>query len=382
MLYYLQGTNIISKDESGQIKCSDFAPTSYSDSYRGQFIQKEIYTETVCSIAEIIKQTSEKDTDTLILNAKYFRLPGLVKAIFEQASPALLIKSDIDFIINSQQLKSGDYTFVDILENETNIYKFTVENNMHSISSKYKTDNTKLKRSLADAMKANEKENMFFNTLFSFRNIISVNQYLKKNELNQEDFADCNFSSSDVEIGKFTKANLATFFEVIALVIDNSIAINSSNQSTTILKSPLTSYLPIAKIAKSNSNSIIINELELLKNSTITNSIKNTHSEANYELKYFPDSKRKQLPVSIWLLSETENLSFQILKTTDKENVLFHINLSELKNRLSNSFFSVGNKLLVKYLVELKNDCCNNLHLRIQTLDKEEFYHLVNDQTV
>jgi hypothetical protein len=152
MLYFIQGTNIISKDKAGQIKCSDFTPALYSDSYQDQFIQTEIYKETACSIADRLNPTNTKDTDTLILNAKYFRHPGFIKAIFDQAPNTLQTKSDIDFIVNSRQLKAGDYTLIDILEDETNIYKFVVENNQYSISSKQRTENTTLKQALADKL--------------------------------------------------------------------------------------------------------------------------------------------------------------------------------------------------------------------------------------
>jgi len=129
MHYFIQGTNIISKDKSGQIKCSDYTPALYNSNYQDQFIQTEIYKEAACSIANRIQPTSNKDTDTLILNTKFFRFPGFVKAIFDQTPTASQIKSDIDFIVNSRQLKTGNYTFIDILEDEINIYKFVVENN-------------------------------------------------------------------------------------------------------------------------------------------------------------------------------------------------------------------------------------------------------------
>ena len=379
MLYFIQGTNIISKDKSGQIKCSDFAPALYPDSYQGQFIQTEIYKETACSIADRLKQTNSKDTDTLILNAKYFRQPGLVKAIFDQVPTASQIKSDIDFIINSRQLQAGKYIFIDITQEETNIYKFVVENNQYSISLKQRTENTILKRTLADKLKASISDDKLFNTLFSFHNIISTNEHLKTNQISKEDFADLNFSTSNVEIKNFTKADLSAFFKSLAAVIQNSIDSFVSNETTNIVKSPLTSYLPVEEILKQNSNAIIINELELLSNSTNTTSIKNTPLNVSYELKYFPQSKKALSPFSIWLLSETDNLSFEITKTIGKKNIALQITLSDLRSKLSKSFFSLGDKSLVKYLVELKSDCCNNLHLRIQTIDKEEFFFLIND---
>lgn len=379
MLYFIQGTNIISKDKSGQLKCSDFTPALYPDNYHDQFIQAEIYKDTACSIAQRLKPTSNKDTDTLILNAKYFRQPGFVKAIFDQAPTASQIKSDIDFIINSQQLKSGDYTFIDILEDETNIYKFVVENNQYSISSKQRTENTTLKQTLADKLKTSISEHKLFNILFSFHNIISTNEHLKTNQISKEDFADLNFATSNVEIKKFTRADLSTFFESLASVVQNSIDAFVSNGTTTIVKSPLTSYSAVEEILRQSSKAIIINELELLNSSTIPTSIKSTSTNVSYELKYFPESKKVLLPFSVWLLSETDNLNFEIVKVTGKKNIPLQISLSDLRNKLSKSFFSLGDKSLVKYLVELKSDCCNNLHLRIQTIDKEEFFYLIND---
>ena len=379
MHYFIQGTNIISKDKSGQIKCSDYTPALYNSNYQDQFIQTEIYKEAACSIANRIQPTSNKDTDTLILNTKFFRFPGFVKAIFDQTPTASQIKSDIDFIVNSRQLKTGNYTFIDILEDEINIYKFVVENNQYSISSKQKTENTTIKQTLADKLKTSVSDDKLLNTLFSFHNIISTNEHLKINQISKEDFSDLNFATSNIEIKKITKADLSTFFESIASVVQNTIDAFVSNGTTTIIKSPLTNYSAVEEILKQSSKAIIINDLELLNNSTIPTSIKSTTSNVNYELKYFPESKKVQLPFSIWLLSETDNLSFEIVKVAGEKNIPLQISLSELRNKFSKSFFSLGDKSLVKYHVELKSDCCNNLHLRIQTIDKEEFYYLINE---
>ena len=133
------------------------------------------------------------------------------------------------------------------------------------------------------------------------------------------------------------------------------------------------------EILTQTSKAIIVNELQLLNNSSIPTTIKSTKFNAGYELKCFPQSQKMQLPVKIWLLSESDILTFEILKNSGKKNVILQITLSDLKNELSASFFSVGNKLLVKYLVELKSDCCDNLLLRIQTIDKKEFYCRIND---
>lgn len=379
MNYFVHGTNIISKDNAGQIKCSDFTSALYSDNYQDQFIQTEIYKETAYSIAGRLKPASSKDTDTLILNAKYFRQPGFIKAIYDQAPALSQIKSDIDFIVNLRQLKAGVYSLIDILEDETNIYKLVVENNHYSISSKQRIENTTLKQTITAKLKINISDDKLFKTLFSFHNIISTNEHLKTNQINKEDFADINFATSNVEIKKFTNADLSTFFESIASVIQNSIDSIVSNGTTIIVKSPLTSYFAVEEILNQSSKAIIINELELLNNSAIPTPIKGIPSNVSYELKCFPELKKVLSPFSIWLLSETDNLSFDIIKAVGKENILLQISLSDLRNKLSKSFFSLGDKSLVKYLVEMKSDCCNNVHLRIQTIDKEEFYYLIND---
>lgn len=379
MLYFIQGTNIISKDESGQIKCSDFAPALYSDNYQDQFTQTDIYKETVCSLADKLKPINSKDTNTLILNAKYFRHPGFVNAIFDYAPTASQIKSDIDFIINAQQLPAGSYTFIDIMQDETNIYNFAVENNQYSISSKQRKDNSSLKQMLADKLKASVSDDSFFETLFSFQNAISTNEHLKTNQPSKEDFADLNFATSNIAIKKFTKADLSTFFESLALVVQNIIDTFVSNGTTTIVKSPLTSYSAVEEILKQNSKATIINELELLSHTAISTAIKISPSNVSYELKYLPDSKKVLLPFSVWLLSEADDLSFEITKAIGKKNIPIEIDLSDLRSKLSKSFFFLGGKSVVKYLVELKSDCCSNLHLRIQTINKDEFYYLIND---
>lgn len=379
-MYLVQEKSIIYRSSTGHIICNDFYPALSLDAFNTAFVQTSFYAKAVSIISETVKSNQrETEANTLILNTKYFKQPGLIKAILDKTSKVLQVKSDIDLIVNTRQLKPGKYTFLDILENETNIYELVVNNNQYDISSKQRTENTAIKQAIAEKLKANISGEELFNTLFSFRNVISTNEHLKVNKIGNEDFADLNFSASNVEIKKFTKADLATFFESLVSVVQKTINTFTSTETTTIVKSPLTSYLPVEEILNQSSRAIIINELELLNNPTIPATIESAQSNVSYELKYFPESKKLQLPFSIWLLSESDDLTFEILKNSGGKTTPLKITLSELKNSLSNSFFSVGNKTLVKYHVELQSDCCNNLHLRVHAVDNEEFYSLIND---
>jgi hypothetical protein len=379
MIHIIQGTNIISRDKSGQIKCSNYSPTLFPDYFQDQFLPIDTYKETACSIIDDIKQTNNKDSNTLILNSKFFSLPGFLNAILNNASTELKIHSDIDFIINALQLKAGHYSLIDILKDETNIYKFEIANDKYSVYSKERAENETLRQSIADELKTSLSDYKFFDTLFSFCNVISTNEYLKSNEIRKEDFADLNFATSNVEINKFTNADLSTFFQSLAVVIQNTINGFESKGTTVIVKSPLTSYTPVHDLIMQNPKAIIINELELYLNSSMLNSIKYKPTDVNFELKIFPESKKVHLPFSIWILSEIDDLNFEITKVSGSKNNPIPIQLSDLGIKLAQSSFYAGGKTLVKYLMEIKADCCNNLHLSLQTIDKKEFNYLIKD---
>jgi hypothetical protein len=377
MLFYIQGSNIISKDISNQLICSDFSPTLHSNNIENLFIHSEIYKETAISIASCINLSKIKDSDTIILNTEFFRQPGFVNSIFDQAPSSPIIKSDLEFILNSKELKEGEYTFIDILKDETNIYKFVIENNQYHISSKQRRENSAEKKIILD--KLNSFNDNLFITLFSYNNIILINEYLKINQIKKEDFADLNFSTSSLEINQYINVDLSTFFDSIASFIKSIIGNCDCNEKNMIIKSPLTSYSAVNEILKQSSNALIINELEILDFSTLPKSLITNSRIDNYELKYYPELEKVSMPFSIWLLSETDNLNFEILKIKKENNISIEIPLTDLKDRLSKSFFTLGVRTLVKFHVELKYDCCCNLQLKIKTTDKDEYYYLIND---
>lgn len=372
MQLFIEGTSIIRKTPSGQIICSDL----YLDNYKNAFIPSKVCNKAAISIINEINFNGD-DISTMILNSNYFRLPGLEESILSQLQKPLHIISDIDFIVNCGQIKEGDYTFIDIQKDETMFYLLSIDIDKYSISFNHQIQNASLKESLSKNLQTSADER-FFNTLFSFKNINSINHFLKKNQIEKTDYADLNFLTSKEEINKYTKVDLLTFFESLSSVIQDIINLYKINNTALIVKSPLTSYFPVKDILDSNTKSDIINELDLFEHIPMSTTFKKNHKNVEYDLKLFPMSNRVLFPFSTWILSESDNLTFEIIKTDSKESAPLEINLTELLVEFADSFFLSDNKSLVKYFIELKYDCCNNLHLRIKTYNDKEFFYLID----
>lgn len=374
MIYFLQGKNIIFKDKAGQLKCSNFDHALHLRSPTPTFIQKKLYQTAASSIFDTLKNNRKgKEPDTLILNTHLFGCSGLINAFIDKIGNETKIKSDLQFAINSQGLNSGEYSLIDISENESYHYNFVIDNNDYSILNKTKLDNSKLKRELANQF-ASSSTDAIFNSLFNYSNVIEANEFLSTNEMTEADFS--TYTLSEISLGTlFQDTYFSDFFNFLSLSIQDFVKEHISDEKLLLIKSPLTGFHPLKPILNSNKKIRIINELDYLNDSIASDFIKNKTRNEGFELKCYPSNKKIVFPFSAWILSETGNLTIELLN--EKESFL--INLIDLKEKLSDTFFTINDKQLVKYFIELEMDTCNNIHFKIETLDKEEFYYLINN---
>lgn len=380
MQYFLQGKQIIFKDKSGQLKCSDIPTALYSASIPTEFVQTNKYNETVTAISKVLKANKNgTDKDTLFLNGRFYRQPGFVKALFDKVGKETQIKSEIDFVINSQKLESGNYSLIDIEELETTIYQIFVEEREYQITSKKSIETKKLIQSIGNALNIDPSKKNLLSNLFSYHNSISLNEFHKDSQLENMCYYGLQDEGLNTNLKELPCENLHSFFETISIAITAFIKESVSTTNKICVKSALINYLPMKVFAPSFGNTTLINELELLNNSTTQTSLKGNRLNENYELKCFSEVKRLELPFSYWIVSEADNLQIELVKKIGDNSQSIQINANSLKSELEKTFFNLNNKHLVKYLAEIKNDSCNNLHLRIQTLDKEEYYQLIND---
>jgi len=374
MQYFLQGKNIIFKDKTGQINCSNLDHALYSRSQTHAFIQKNHYQTLVSSISDTLKNNRiGEEPDTLIINSQFFGCSGLVNSFIDSIGREINIQSDLEFVIRSEKLESGDYSLIDISENESYHYNFVIDGNAYSLLDKTKLDNEKLKRVLANKFASTQADDLF-NSLFNYSNVIEANQFLVTNEMTEADYS--TYTLSEIALGThFQDTYFFDFFNLLSLSVQDFINEHICDKKLLLIKSPLTGFHPVKPILNLNKKIRAINELDFLQAKTVSNSIKFKNRKDGFELKSYPSNKKIVFPFSAWILSETENVSIELLN--EKES--FQINLTDLKENLSNTFFSINDKQLVKYFVEFDMDKCNNIHFKIETLDKEEFYYLINN---
>lgn len=377
MQYFLQGKNIIFKDKAEQIKCYDFDHALHSEIPTANFIQKNYYQTAVSSISDILENNRKaKELDTLILNSQFFSCPGLIDSFIDRIGNETKIQSDLEFAISSQNLKSGYYSLVDISENESFHYNFAIDSNNYSLLEKTKLDNSKLKRVIANKF-ATTQADALFHSLFNYSNIIEANQFIETNEITEADFS--NYTLSEISLGNIFDIDFSNFFEKLCSSIQDFINDHTSDEKSLLIKSPLTGFQPVKSILSSNKKLAIISELDFLNYTNNFDFLKYKISSDRFEFNCYPSNKKIVFPFSSWVLSETRNLSIELLKISGGETKSYQINLIDLKERLLDTFFSINDKQLVKYFVELEMDICNNLHLKVETLDKQEFYYLINN---
>jgi len=376
MFYFLLGKNILFKDKAGQIKCSDFGHTLDLKNLTQTFIQKQVYQTAISSISDTLKNNRiGKEPDTLIISSQFFSCSGLVNSIIDSIGKETNIQSDLEFAIRSEKLESGVYSLIDISENESYHYNFVIEGNTYSLLDKTKLDNNKLKQLLANKFPSTQTDALF-NSLFNYSNVIKTNQFIETNGILEDDFESYNFfdTKTDFETILGTDIVLATFFNGLSYSIQDFINEHITDDRLLLIKSPLTGFHPVKPILNSNKKNRVVNELDFLYDSTVSDFIKCEKRNVGFELKCYPSNKKIVFPFSAWVLSETGNLSIELLN----EDESFPINLIDLKENLSKTLFSINDKQLVKYFVEFDMDKCNNIHFKIETLDKKEFYYLIN----
>jgi hypothetical protein len=124
-------------------------------------------------------------------------------------------------------------------------------------------------------------------------------------------------------------------------------------------------------------NLIAISDFDLIE--SIPSIKQCNETEESLEINAYPSNRISKSTLSSWVLTETNKLSFQLRSTLHQINSSFEINLNDLKEELSSSFFFLQDKAVVKYHLNIERDCCFNLHLRIDTLDNKVFYYLINN---
>ncbi len=376
MKYFVQGNNLIFKDKTGHLKCNKIDQALTLSNTLPAFINKNHFHPAVSSISDTLKSNrTENELDTLILHSQLLSYPGLTNTLEDKIGSTTKIESGLEHAICSQGLDSGEYSLIDICENESYKYNFEIENNQYCIHNKIKLDNSKFKQVLANKFPGIQSD-VLFHSLCNYSNVIEANQFLANNEITEEDFS--TYTLSEISLGTILQdIYFSDFFNFLSLSIqDFSNEYNTENKLL-IIKSALTGFHPLKKILTSNIIIKVINELDVLNESNATNSIKCKNLNAGFELKCYPSNKIINFPYSSWILSDTDNLSIELIN----ENKTFLINCIELKDKLSPTFFSINNKKLVKYFIVFEMDICNNILFKITNVDKEEFYYILNTKS-
>ncbi|MCW3108637.1 MAG: hypothetical protein JWQ09_3143 [Segetibacter sp.] len=373
-MYLLQEKSIIYRNPTGHISCTHFDSISPLASTTKSFAQTSFYQNVVSSISETLKNNQKiTEAANLIIDTKLFSRPGLIKVIIDKFGTQTKIQSDLQFAISSQNLKSGEYSIIDISEHDSYHYNFAIENAGYSLLKKTKLDNNKLKRMLAKKFASSQGDSIF-NSLFNYSNIIEANQFLAINEITEADYSI--YTLSEIALGSiFQDTYFSDFFNFLCSSIQDFVYEHISSEKLLLIKSPLTGFHPVKPILNSDKKIRVVNELDFLNESTASECIQCKTRNEGFELKCYPSNKKIVFPFSTWILSETGNLSIELFN--EKESFL--IDLIDLKEKLSDTFFTINDKQLVKYFAEFEMDTCNNIHFKIETLDREEFYYLINN---
>lgn len=369
MQHFLQGRNIISKDKSGKLKCSDLDILLSLQEVRSDFRQKNSYNQTVSAVSKFL---SSPQTETLILKSTLFSNSGFINTLCESLGADKTIVSDLAIAVSSQNLKDGQYIFIDLAQEECNKFYIEIINGKIKITDRIKLDIDKLKRVLATKFASTQFDSIFQN-LTSYNNLIEANSYL----------FDCGndpyeTNISEIELSKhFNDTYFSTLFEGITETLFSFYQEHSLKGKTLLLLTPLAAFLPVKQKLNERENLIAISDFDLI--GSIPSIKQCNETEESLEINAYPSNRISKSSLSSWVLTETNKLSFQLRSTLHPINSSFEINLNDLKEELSSSFFFLQDKAVVKYHLKIERDCCFNLHLRIDTLDNKVFYYLINN---
>lgn len=367
MQHFIQGKNIISQDNSGKIKCSDLDILLPLQKVTSNFRHKDSYNEVVSPLTQFLLKEKIK---TLILKSNLLCYSGFVNALNDSLQQDCKVVSDLEFVVTSQNLKDGQYRFIDLSEGDCYKIDFSITNDSIFITDKKKLNLDKLKRLLANKFASNQAETLY-ESITNYHNLIEAVQYL--NDYVNEDYAD--FILSDIALGEyFTDTYFSVLFDGILETLLDFIGEHSQKSKTLLLLTPFATFKPVKEKLNSHGELIAMSVFDLILQTESEQSYSKGNEE--FEIVTYPSKKNTVNSISAWMLSESNKLSVE-LHSNFSDSI--EINLNELRTELSSSFFFLQGKEVVKYFLQIERDFCFNLHLKIETLDKKEFHYLINN---
>lgn len=367
MQHFIQGKNIISQDNSGKIKCSDLDILLPLQKVTSNFRHKDSYNEVVSPITQFLLKEKIK---TLILKSNLLCYSGFVNALNDSLQQDCKVVSDLEFVVTSQNLKDGQYRFIDLSEGDCYKFDFTITNGSISITEKTKLNLDKLKRVLANKFASTQPESLY-ESITNYYNLIEATQYL--NDYVNEDYAD--FILSDIALGEyFTDTYFSTLFDGITEVMLDFVAEQTHKNKTLLILTPFAAFKPVKEKLNLQSELIVMSVFDLLCQTEAEKNYSKDNEE--FEIATYPSKKNTANYISAWMLSESNKLSLELHSNFSNS---IEINLNELRTEFSSSFFFIQGVEVVKYFLQIERDFCFNLHLKIETLDKKKFHYLINN---
>ncbi len=370
MQYLLNDKKIFFKDDSENINSIDINNELLLRSKTFNVIDKKYYNPIVSVISEIIRNNrKEGEKDTLIIHSQLFKCPGLEIALTDNIGNEIKIISDLEVLIASLELSPGEYTIIDICEKKTFCYSLSLGKNKYLISEK-EIENEEL----MSLINRNHNENLF-NNLINYLTVIEVNKLINNSGQLEVNYNDYNFS--EIKDLRFIEDNFFDFFSTISSIIQNFVKEYRCSGKVLLIKSSLFGYLPMKTIFEKG-NGQFISEFDMINSDENLNILRFRDTEG-YGIKIYPMHCKGLLASQSWILSEIENFSIEIFKDSQTVEQLIKINLSDLKDIFLDTSFCIAGRNLVKYLADLYTDPYNNLHLKIETLSKNEYYAIVKN---
>lgn len=383
MQYFLQGKNIIFKDKTGQLNCSDFDHALNSRSRTTDFTTKDSYQTVVSSIADILKKNKQgREADTLILNSDFHRHPGFCEALTEKLGHETQIKSDIEAQLSIQNLQNGEFAFIEVNRDSTSTFSLSFQGDSFLVVGLDTISNDKLKQSLTNNFKdfllPNVEAEKTFEVLFDYSNIIAANKLLTDAVYgivgNEEAYNEKNLYFTDSVFKTIFNADLTLpdFFKTVATCVETHIKGISENRQA-IIQSPLIDYSRVIGFIEPNEHLSFVNKLKQI--SEIDKfEFKAKKSNPQVEFEIHPSKQKTNLPFSSWILTETNNLLLNF--KFNQRN--YQIDFTPLTKEFSNTIFSLGNQSLLKYFVCVEENSCGNLQLKIKGINGVEYFKTIN----
>lgn len=366
MQYLLQSKKLIFLDNSNQVRCININDEIFLKSRELKLIENNFYAPVLSDISDIIGIHRKKNVqDILIIDSELFDCAGLENALNNYLGKEVLILSDLKLLIASDKLCNGDYTIVDISEKDSFCYSLRFSQDTY-LMNKYKLKHDEL----IDLINKKYCNNLF-KELTSCSTVIEVNELIKKKNDMNIDYKD--YKLSEITQLEMIDENIIDFFSTIGVIIENYIKAHRHPDNILLIKSPLMGYLPIKSIF--NKNKIkYVDELELL-NISKNLDIFGTNNKLNHVLY----DEHVEFQFKSWVLSEAEKKSMGLSIINQNNGESINIDLYDFKDILFNNYFFLGCKRVVKCFVEIYSDSYNNLHLKLETLDKKVYSTIIKN---